>query len=105
MPRNGIRAYVKLAWDDFGPFDFAVHGGASGYDTAADEALEHLGYSRIICPANWNGHANSAGYIRNNMMAKLFNPRVVLAFPGGKGTKNMVNLCNENGARILRVTK
>ena len=42
-------------------------------------------------PANWAKHGNMAGPIRNQAMLVKGKPDLVLAFPGGRGTADMVN--------------
>jgi len=43
-------------------------------------------------PADWGKYSKSAGYIRNKQMLAEGKPDLVVAFPGGKGTANMVKL-------------
>lgn len=47
--------------------------------------------SQTPYPAEWKKYGYSAGYVRNKLMLNE-NPDMVLAFPGGKGTANMVKL-------------
>lgn len=81
-----------------------IHGGC-GYDPAAKEdgwrryrgadALAHRwaelrGHEAKAYPADWQAHGKSAGPIRNAKMLELDHPQLVVAFPGGDGTRDMV---------------
>jgi predicted polyphosphate/ATP-dependent NAD kinase len=68
-----------------------IEGGATGADTLAREwAKAHLApENRIREDANWKKHGRAAGPIRNAEMLR-HNPSLVIAFPGGKGTADMV---------------
>lgn len=67
-----------------------INGGASG----ADSIAEAWGLKQCIpvmtINANWRKHKKSAGPIRNKEMAWLTEPDIILAFPGGNGTWNMI---------------
>lgn len=66
-----------------------IHGGARGADTAAGHWGRGEGAKVICCPANWDKHKKAAGPIRNQMMLDVYQPDVVVAIPGGKGTADM----------------
>lgn len=66
-----------------------IQGGARGADSLAKEWAMNTGVEFIEVKADWNRHGKSAGPIRNNEMLKL-KPDLVVAFPGGRGTDNMV---------------
>lgn len=53
-------------------------------------------------PAKWGLYGNPAGPIRNRLMARL-QPDLVLAFPGGTGTDNMVQCAKDNSLPYRRV--
>ena len=42
-------------------------------------------------PAEWSKLGRKAGPIRNALMLRLGQPNLVLAFPGGMGTRNMTD--------------
>lgn len=54
-------------------------------------------------PAEWDKYGRSAGYRRNAEMLKEGKPDIVVAFPGGKGTANMVELAKKAGVEVLEV--
>ena len=57
--------------------------------------LNEVPYQAV--PAKWKAHGPSAGPRRNELMLERHRPDFVLAFPGGKGTKNMLNLAQQAG--------
>lgn len=67
-----------------------AHGAARG----ADRLAEHWAYLRGVpyyaYPARWDRDGRSAGVRRNQLMLELFKPHLVVAFPGGRGTADMV---------------
>jgi hypothetical protein len=70
--------------------NYIIHGAASGADSLADQwAAEHHIPVRVF-PADWGKHGRAAGPIRNKQMLDEGKPDVVIAFPGNKGTRNMI---------------
>ena len=85
-------------------FEAVIEGGALGADRMArDWAMRH-GICTITVLANWNKWGNSAGPIRNRQMLEKCNPDVVIAFPGGRGTKNMVEQAKHKGVEVIEIT-
>lgn len=95
-------------------FDLLVHGDAGRYkivegrpvgyhgaDVLAGEWAKKRGIQQIRVPANWEGLGNSAGNIRNKLMLDWFEPDVVVAFPGGRGTANMARIARESGVETI----
>lgn len=77
-----------------------VTGGARGADMLADGIADEIGLDRIIVPANWKKHGRGAGHIRNRRMLTEFKPRAVLAFPGGRGTRHMIEIAKAAGLPV-----
>lgn len=77
-----------------------IHGGANGADTLAG-AWAHLNdIEEIVFKADWQKHGRAAGPIRNKKILDEGKPDVVVAFPGSKGTANMVKQAKAAGVRI-----
>lgn len=67
-----------------------LHGTASGADTAAGLWATAHGIHELRCPALWVRNGLQAGPIRNAAMLAL-RPDLVIAFPGGRGTTDLVS--------------
>lgn len=74
-----------------------VHGDARGADRMAAMWAHRNGIEVIPYPADWTRYGDGAGHIRNAEMLQE-NPQMVIAFPGGGGTANMVKIAKK--ARI-----
>ena len=67
-----------------------IHGGASGADKMASAWAKEYGIQEIACPADWQLYGRMAGPKRNQAMLDLHKPDTVIAFPGGRGTADML---------------
>jgi hypothetical protein len=54
--------------------------------------------------ADWAKHGRAAGPIRNKQMLEEGKPDLVVAFPGGQGTANMMSQVREAGVRVMAIT-
>jgi len=75
-------------------------GNAPGADRIAGYWARRNKIDNLKFPADWDRHGNSAGPIRNGRMLAEGKPDLVLAFPGGEGTKNMVRQARAAGVPI-----
>ena len=71
------------------PITELVTGAASGADAGAEAWARSHGLTVTRVPADWKRYGRGAGPKRNEQLATL--GEVVIAFPGGKGTLDMVN--------------
>ena len=78
-----------------------VHGAASGADTLAGAFAAMLGFFVEPHPADWKRHAKAAGPIRNQQMLDA-GADLVIAFPGGRGTEDMVRRATAAGVKVQR---
>lgn len=53
--------------------------------------------------AQWHKQGNSAGPIRNSKMLRRGLPDLVVAFPGGVGTADMVKKAEKAGVKVLKI--
>lgn len=62
-----------------------------------------LARNKPICRmhADWKEHGRAAGPIRNKRMLDEGKPDLVVAFPGGRGTANMIEQARKANVRIL----
>ena len=72
-----------------------IHGGAKGADMRAAIWANENDIHTASVKALWDSFGKAAGYERNSAML-LLQPEYCVAFPGGRGTNMMVNLCNKN---------
>jgi hypothetical protein len=84
------------------PIGEIIHGAAAGADTLAGDWAAERGVPVRLFRANWEKHGRAAGPIRNRQMLDEGKPEIVIAFPGGCGTRNMVR---QAIARCVRVTE
>lgn len=83
-------------------FTTVIQGGAPGADHLAYEWAMNKGLHVKTVKAQWNIYGKSAGAIRNKVMADM-NPDLVIAFPGGSGTADMVRRAKEKGIKVIEV--
>lgn len=87
------------------PIRHLFHGNARGADSlAADWGTSMQGVSVHAVPANWAKYGRSAGPKRNQAMLGQ-SPDLVVAFPGGKGTADMINRARKAGVEVMDSTK
>lgn len=80
-----------------------IEGGASGADMGGLYFGNHSGIPVKTFKAEWNKYGKSAGFRRNQRMLEEGMPEFVIAFPGGKGTQNMINLAEKAGVEVYVV--
>jgi len=81
-----------------------VHGGARGADSMAGEWALARGIPVKEFPADWANEGRSAGPRRNHRMLVEGRPDAVIAFPGGRGTANMVAQARAAGIPVYEIT-
>jgi hypothetical protein len=83
---------------------FLIHGDATGADSLVQSwGWQHKTHVAAV-PALWAHYGDPAGPIRNSEMLKL-RPELLVAFPGGSGTKDMVSKAKARGVPVLYVPK
>lgn len=103
------RAKIKLV----------IHGAASGADSLGRDWASERGVEDDPYPALWDWldapsavikrtkagkpYNANAGPDRNAKMLALGKPDCAVAFPGGKGTADMVERCRQAGVRVFEV--
>lgn len=79
-----------------------VQGGATGADGAARGWAMSRGVPCVTVDADWNRHGRAAGPIRNQQMLDEHKPDLVVGFPGGAGTRDMLSRARKAGRRVER---
>ena len=80
-----------------------VCGGATGVDFYASKWSVTNQIRTVIVPAEWDKHGRAAGPIRNQRMLDEEHPDKVLAFPGSRGTEDMVSRATKAGIEVIQV--
>ncbi|CAM3514606.1 DUF2493 domain-containing protein [Agrobacterium radiobacter] len=96
-------AQVFYALDMLQP-QVIIEGGASGADALDRRYAAKRGVSLQTFPAEWEKYGNAAGPIRNRKMLNEGKPDIVVAFPGGRGTADMVRRAEVAGIHIKKIT-
>jgi len=81
-----------------------IEGGARGCDSIARSWARGMEIPLQTVAANWKTHGKAAGPIRNAKMLTL-EPTLVVAFPGGKGTADMVRRARAANIEVIEVTR
>jgi len=78
-----------------------IEGGARGADRFAYEwgAINCVRVEHFV--ADWKTHGRAAGPIRNQQMLEEGEPDLVVAFPGGRGTADMIRRAKAAGLKVL----
>lgn len=95
------KAKLEAELDKLNP-KLVIHGGCSGADTLAEDWAWYAGVKTIVF-AYEHRFGKAGGPIRNAKMLELSRPDLVLAFPGGKGTADMVRRAEQAGVQVRRV--
>jgi hypothetical protein len=80
-----------------------IEGGAKGADALAREWAHRCGIKNTTFTADWLGEGPKAGPLRNQRMLDEGKPDLVVAFPGGKGTADMVKRARKAGVPVREV--
>lgn len=81
-----------------------ITGGAKGADTfARGWAVGTPGVTSLVFPAKWAEQGRGAGPRRNQQMLDEGKPQIVVAFPGGVGTADMVSRARKAGVKIIKI--
>lgn len=79
------------------PISTLIHGAARGADSLASAWAAYRDIPSHAYPAKWDKEGKAAGPIRNQLMLTEGRPDAYLAFPGGRGTADMVCRCQKAG--------
>ena len=92
-----------------GPIYCVIHGAATGADHEGmlwAQMMATTGREIVHAPfvADWHQYGRAAGPLRNQRMLDVGKPDLVVAFPGGKGTADMVRRAKAGGIEVLEIT-
>lgn len=95
---------VDLALDPFKSGDTTIiQGGAKGADFLAKAWAKYYNVPSEEYPADWKKYGKAAGGIRNQRMIDEGKPNLVVAFPGGVGTADMVRRAKAANIEVIEV--
>lgn len=78
-----------------------IQGGAKGADALAKEWANIKGIPCEEFKADWVTYGRAAGPMRNLRMLEDGKPNVVFAFPGGRGTADMIRHARKAGVKVV----
>lgn len=96
-------AHVALVLDTLlseHPAMRVISGGASGADSIAAGWAKMRGVPVQVFKADWQTLGRAAGPLRNQRMIDEGKPDVVVAFPGGRGTEDMLRRAQAAGIPV-----
>jgi hypothetical protein len=94
---------VEAVLSEYDDSTILVHGAATGVDTIAKDYGISRGWEVRDYPAKWSLYGKAAGPIRNRQMLYTEKPDLVIAFPGGKGTRDMTEVAEQNKGQVRKV--
>jgi hypothetical protein len=108
-----LHTSLNAIWEEF-PDAELVEGGHREYydkerrfprfdisaDAMANEWAWLYGIKAHTEYAKWDAYNDAAGPIRNKTMVIKYPPILVVAFPGGRGTKSMTRIAHEYGVPV-----
>jgi hypothetical protein len=98
-----VQKTLDVYLDKYGKDLVIINGAAKGADCASS-----MWALRNVVPfyeyhAEWDKYGKRAGYLRNQQMLDEGKPDLVIAFPGGHGTKMMVDIARKAGVPVEEV--
>lgn len=83
--------------------DKIIEGGANGADRLARQWAYAQDVSCDTYEADWENQGAFAGPARNKRMLDEGKPDLVIAFPGGRGTADMVKKARKAGVETIEI--
>lgn len=101
--RRRLYAVLDMA-HEANPFEALIHGNAKGADQLADDWAAYRHVKTLTFTPLWEENGRKAGPIRNQKMLDEGKPHLVIAFPGGRGTADMIRRAEAAGVPVCKVT-
>lgn len=99
--RDGVFAVLDMIHREIRPIKVLIYGMAPGADSLAAEWASQRGVTLDGYRADWQQHGRAAGPIRNQQMIEKGRPDIVVAFPGGRGTADMIRRARNAGIPVM----
>lgn len=84
-------------------FTLIIHGMARGADRLADNWAQYNQVRSYRFHAAWDREKRGAGPLRNARMLDKGQPELVIGFPGGRGTRDMMRKALDANVKVLKV--
>lgn len=100
------RAFIERALASLAKvecIDAVIEGNASGVDRIAGFWARQRDIPNLKFTAEWDRLGRAAGPIRNQRMIEEGRPDLVIAFPGGRGTADMVRRAKAAGIKVEEI--
>ena len=81
--------------------DIIISGGARGADRIGEQYAHDTGLEIVVMLADWDKWGKSAGYRRNEEMAKVADGLVAFWDGNSKGTKHMIDLARKYKLQVV----
>lgn len=83
--------------------DYLCEGGAHGADMYGRQWAYKENIPQDTFEADWEHQGSFAGPMRNTRMLNEGKPDLVIAFPGGRGTADMVKKARRAGVQVVEI--
>ena len=95
------------AFNEVSGISLVISGKSRGADKLGENWASLRGIELAEYPADWKKHGKKAGMIRNQQMIDETPGGVdlVVAFPGGRGTADMIRRAKKAGVEVIEITK
>ena len=80
-----------------------IHGAATGADMLGERWAKANEIPHCGIPAKWKIHGKAAGPIRNVWMAENMRIQHVIAFPGDRGTRSMIEAAKDKEISVTEI--
>lgn len=97
-----VRAVLDKLHAEAG-IDLIIQGGAKGADDLAFDCARVNYVDQVQFDADWENQGSFAGPMRNTRMLNEGKPDLVIAFPGGRGTADMVKKARRAGVQVVEI--
>lgn len=84
-------------------FTLVIQGGARGADFMAKMWAVDNNVDEKQFDAEWSKYGSAAGPLRNQRMINEGKPELVIAFPGGRGTADMIKRAKISRIEVLEI--
>ena len=97
---QAVHQVLGQAYGWLGGEFLVIEGEAPGADQMCRRWAIENGYPLIAMPAPWHKYGKRAGTLRNTWMLVHGKPTYAIGFPGGSGTRNMIEQLTEAGVPL-----